>query len=389
MKEIAYLGIIANRCRRLRVRSAVALASTITVLSLQVAHAIATPPGGRGNFVTAVMSDNGTSSWVRLAQYSFRADGTIRQDFWFWDQNTMTGWENTGITTSGCEYSCSVRTAERFEDSNSTYPKTLFGSYTVSASAVSVTWSSGSSESWSLTNQSTASRLALTSSTYGATHGWSWGSTRGFSSYATIAEMEAHSGTYTGPFQQNNWGSSASGTTSLNLAGFSMCNGSCLNQTTATTKSYLAGPNNSRKTFYNRQRFDVDPSNCIGSGGGHLNPLLQIIDDDGMFRGWVGVEASLYSEQPGSAIVAIYDLNDFVPGDLNNNGVVDSADYVVWRKNNGSLSDYNLWRANFGRTSGSGLGSEFGSPQAMVPEASGLCIAAIGGCLGFVRRRHR
>ncbi len=36
------------------------------------------------------------------------------------------------------------------------------------------------------------------------------------------------------------------------------------------------------------------------------------------------------------------------PGDYNSNGVVDAADYVVWRKNNQPASDYTQWRANFG-----------------------------------------
>ena len=54
-----------------------------------------------------------------------------------------------------------------------------------------------------------------------------------------------------------------------------------------------------------------------------------------------------------------------VPGDYNNNGVVDMADYVLWR-NGGPLqnevnsigvvdaSDYTAWRANFGNHAGSG-----------------------------------
>jgi hypothetical protein len=45
--------------------------------------------------------------------------------------------------------------------------------------------------------------------------------------------------------------------------------------------------------------------NCIGPGGGHLKPLLQIIDDEGEFRGWVGVEASLSKQVYGGAIVTI------------------------------------------------------------------------------------
>jgi hypothetical protein len=41
-----------------------------------------------------------------------------------------------------------------------------------------------------------------------------------------------------------------------------------------------------------------------------------------------------------------------LPGDFNMDGTVDAADYVVWRKNEGTLNDqgdYNDWRANFGR----------------------------------------
>ena len=41
-----------------------------------------------------------------------------------------------------------------------------------------------------------------------------------------------------------------------------------------------------------------------------------------------------------------YDLN--LPGDFDASGVVDAADYVVWRKVNGTPAGYNLWRSNFG-----------------------------------------
>lgn len=56
-----------------------------------------------------------------------------------------------------------------------------------------------------------------------------------------------------------------------------------------------------------------------------------------------------------------------VPGDYNNNGKVDGADYVLWR-NGGPLqnevdtpgtvnaADYTAWRARFGNTSGAGAG---------------------------------
>jgi hypothetical protein len=56
-------------------------------------------------------------------------------------------------------------------------------------------------------------------------------------------------------------------------------------------------------------------------------------------------------------------------GDYNNNGRVDAADYVAWRKNptahGGVPGGYNTWRTNFGRTSGSGagVGSVAGVPE--------------------------
>jgi hypothetical protein len=60
-----------------------------------------------------------------------------------------------------------------------------------------------------------------------------------------------------------------------------------------------------------------------------------------------------------------------IPGDYNNNGVVDAADYVVWRKTNGTQAGYNLWRTNFGRTSGSG------SSLTAVPEPSNFLLALV------------
>lgn len=77
-------------------------------------------------------------------------------------------------------------------------------------------------------------------------------------------------------------------------------------------------------------------------------------------------------------------------GDYNGNGVVDAADYVVWRKLLGQAvampnetvtpgmvtpEDYNEWKANFGNTAGSGSSS-----NAAVPEPAGapLVLVAVG-----------
>ena len=66
-----------------------------------------------------------------------------------------------------------------------------------------------------------------------------------------------------------------------------------------------------------------------------------------------------------------------LPGDYNNNGTADAADYVVWRNNVGTANplpndpiggtigaaQYNQWRANFGNTAASRSAS-----STMVPE---------------------
>jgi PEP-CTERM motif len=88
-----------------------------------------------------------------------------------------------------------------------------------------------------------------------------------------------------------------------------------------------------------------------------------------------------------------------VTGDYNNNGVVDAADYVVWRKNLGqsvtipndptpgtvTQSDYDYWAAHFSATSGAGAGLSRGGA---VPEPSTILLAVVGMIgVGAFRRR--
>ena len=87
-----------------------------------------------------------------------------------------------------------------------------------------------------------------------------------------------------------------------------------------------------------------------------------------------------------------------VAGDYNGNGIVDAADYTVWRDTLGSTTnpaadgdgngtvqtaDYNFWRARFGNTSGSGS-----SAGSAVPEPSSLLLVccALVGCFAAHRR---
>jgi hypothetical protein len=89
------------------------------------------------------------------------------------------------------------------------------------------------------------------------------------------------------------------------------------------------------------------------------------------------------------------------PGDYNNDGTVDAADYVTWRANevaNAALPNdngvgnqaarYDLWRANFGNPPGTGSGDGL-AETAAVPEPSMLALVLLGAILMFPGVRYR
>jgi hypothetical protein len=86
-----------------------------------------------------------------------------------------------------------------------------------------------------------------------------------------------------------------------------------------------------------------------------------------------------------------------LPGDFNQDGKVDAADYVTWRKNetaNNPLPNdtgvttqadrYNLWTANFGEMASGG-----GSAQTAIPEPSSVTLFALAIASGGVAARRR
>jgi hypothetical protein len=119
--------------------------------------------------------------------------------------------------------------------------------------------------------------------------------------------------------------------------------------------------------------------------------------------GWVGVKVTNeadatgdvvgwgYETQPGVSILA--GTTGARGGDYNNDGKVDAADYILWRKG-GSLQnetvtigsntpeDYTPWRVNYGGTLVSGSGSGLG-PAGTVPEPGSMVLSFVSG-LGLV-----
>lgn len=92
-------------------------------------------------------------------------------------------------------------------------------------------------------------------------------------------------------------------------------------------------------------------------------------------------------------------------GDYNNNGVVDTADYTVWRNNLGSMTnlpndttpgsvipaDYGVWKSNFGATAGAGAGAQSDAASAVPEPASQLLLLAAIGMISsaFAFRRNK
>ncbi len=94
-----------------------------------------------------------------------------------------------------------------------------------------------------------------------------------------------------------------------------------------------------------------------------------------------------------------------LPGDYNHNGVVDAADYTLWRDslgqsvtagtgadgNNDGLitqADYDLWRSHFGQTA-SGSGSALASGAAAVPEPNVAILIVAALIANFCQRPMR
>ena len=106
----------------------------------------------------------------------------------------------------------------------------------------------------------------------------------------------------------------------------------------------------------------------------------------------VGMPAGLFFGVAYQTTLAQLVVIDHLPGDYNKNGVVDTADYVVWRSTlgqavaflsgadgngNGAVDngDYSFWRARFGQlAAGSGA-----AQSATVPEPAAITLILVFG----------
>ena len=93
-----------------------------------------------------------------------------------------------------------------------------------------------------------------------------------------------------------------------------------------------------------------------------------------------------------------------VPGDYNHDGIVNTADYVVWRATKGSNvnlaadgngngivdnADYTFWRSHYGQTAGSGAGDSLFQSSVPEPTSVLLMLTGTGLALTALRRSMR
>jgi hypothetical protein len=140
------------------------------------------------------------------------------------------------------------------------------------------------------------------------------------------------------------------------------------------------------------------------SPGFHFSPGA--ISSGTIFR-FVGTN-KVYGELSGEIIASTIvrtNLSGVILPDYNLNGVVDAADYVLWRKTNGQTGaglvadgnndgrvdqlDYNLWRMQFGATAGTGTSAGIGDglSTGAVPEPSCCVLLTFGAMLAAARVR--
>jgi hypothetical protein len=118
------------------------------------------------------------------------------------------------------------------------------------------------------------------------------------------------------------------------------------------------------------------------------------------FSGQAG--GSLFAPNAGLTDAFVGKFTEAIPGDYNNSGIVDAADYNVWRDHLGqtfalpnrsaansgpiATADFSFWKSQFGQHAGSSAGD---NGSGAVPELSSLMLLVTGCVAGLVVRRRQ
>ncbi|WP_217546393.1 hypothetical protein [Streptomyces sp. GbtcB6] len=307
-------------------------------------------PGGRTNFVVSTgYFQNGAThdNWVRLGTYVFDpTSGKVTARMHRWDQRHPVGREKVGVTPdSGCAPAgkwdspgrrrCPILTAEGFRGAPN---DVRTGRYLLRADeggsagrdAVSISWGGGTApEEWNIVPGNGLVRLEFKGGG-GATKGYGYGSKAPLDRGRAMSSVREHPETPplkldTVGWTQDKAGRSTTGQVFQHLK-FSPCaettrcmtltakssgkacradggcprygtGGSATGKTDSTIQNYLArvGAQDRRDTFWHWCTcLAMEHKQLCHQGNSHVKPMLQILDDAGAFRGWVGVEASFY-----------------------------------------------------------------------------------------------
>jgi hypothetical protein len=114
----------------------------------------------------------------------------------------------------------------------------------------------------------------------------------------------------------------------------------------------------------------------ISSQFGPSDPFLIVFNN--------GVDYEQMTEAALAINAAAAD-SESLPGDYNHDGMVDAADYIVWRKPLPADGGYSTWKTNFGRTQNGGGGAII----SQVPEPAMLVLIGCAFACGVVARRNR
>jgi hypothetical protein len=137
----------------------------------------------------------------------------------------------------------------------------------------------------------------------------------------------------------------------------------------------------------------------LGPFSGTGSKSLNLTPGAGAVRGSYPISVTLAGGDEDWSTTGSFTVKIGVPGDYNDNGVVDAADYVLWRKGGPlqfeidtpgtvNAADYTAWRARFGKTT-AGAGSALIAINS-APEPATVFVVVVGmlAMTLFVRVRY-
>ncbi len=340
--------------------TALAVAASLVPATATAAQEL---PGGKANFVvsTGNLTAGTRTNWVRLGTYAFDgAAGTVSARMYLWEHQKPKARTGIGTTpdstcsiTAGSSTTqvrtCQIMTAGGFTGSPADQRSGIYELRTEnSRPIVWISWTGSSpwTEKWAIDTQPGLARLSFLYSTK-ATTGYGYGSNALLTSRRAMSSVQGAPGTIqlTGSTWTGDAVSSASGVfqhksfrtcttttwclTMLQPSSSKACqkDGGCPNYgggTPANVSSiqYYIGRVNSgdrRDTLWHWCTcLAMERKEFCYTGNSHVKPLLQILDDAGSFRGWVGVEASFYpsaAEDPRAKDqIGVFQLADWTDG---------------------------------------------------------------------------